>query len=396
VRITEVDLGMAVIGGNNQGDTQPIPLAIASMPAGGSRLAWLGNYERYGSSTENAVHVAQLDCSDARVGVTFSFEAYDFQDIAADATGGVVAVTRDAEGSGDQHCGDVNNLCRLPSDRPGCYDMYLARFDCSGSEQWATKLTSSNATNPPYTAAGGQNHSIWWYQHHTRIASDGTNYAAYFCDAITVQNGSCVDIHQGDRMQVVGPSGALVDHPDDFNGGCSHSWNTRIVWDDRSGNFVMVCATDNPAAGQHRIARPAPYRTVWPSPGPDGSLSMGDLVTAEGGGYWITASAGGSLHLLHFTDAMADDDIPLGSADFSHLVPYGQSHMIVAWASGGSITAQVRNRGDGSAVGPEFSIGVPDHRYQAFKAFPDGSVAFPAQGTSGQSVRIARVMPCEG
>jgi hypothetical protein len=39
---------------------------------------------------------------------------------------------------------------------------------------------------------------------------------------------------------------------------------------------------------------------------------------------------------------------------------------------------------------------VPDHRYQAMKSFPDGSVAFPAQGTNSQSVRIARVLPCEG
>ena len=158
----------------------------------------------------------------------------------------------------------------------------------------------------------------------------------------------------------------------------------------------MVCATDNPRAGEHRIARPAPYRTVWPSPGPDGSLSLGDLVLAKGGGYWITASAGGNLHLLHFNDALYDQDIPLGSSGFSHLAAYGPNHMIAAWESGTSIAAEVRDAQSGALVGSRFTINVTDHRYQAMKSFPDGSVAYPAQGSSNQSVKIARVLPCSG
>jgi hypothetical protein len=396
VRITDVELPTTVIDNGREGDTQPVPMAIAPMPNGGSRLAWLESFSNYGSSTATRVHVAELDCDDHLVGTPFSFEAYDFTDIAADADGGVVLLTRDAQGAEAQHCGDVNNLCRLPSDRPGCYDMYLVRFDNAGNEVWATKLTSASATNEPYTANDGANHFIWWYQHRGRIAYDGTNYAAYFCDAITVRNGSCVDIHQGDRMKVVDPGGSLLSGHNSFDGGCSHSWNVRMVWDPRASEFVMLCATDNPRAGEHRIARPAPYRTVWPSPGPDGSLSLGDLVMAGGGGYWITASAGGNLHLLHFTDGMYDQDIPLGAADFSHLVAYGANHMIAMWESGSSLAAEVRNAGDGSIVGSRFTIDVEDHRYQHFEAFPDGSAAYPAQGSSDRSIRIARVLPCSG
>ena len=69
---------------------------------------------------------------------------------------------------------------------------------------------------------------IWWYQHHGRIAYDGENYASYFCEAISVSEGGCINIHEGDRMQVVGPSGSVLDGHDSFQGGCSHSWNTRI------------------------------------------------------------------------------------------------------------------------------------------------------------------------
>jgi hypothetical protein len=36
---------------------------------------------------------------------------------------------------------------------------------------------------------------------------------------------------------------------------------------------------------------------------------------------------------------------------------------------------------------------VRDHDYLAFKAYADGSVAYPAAGSSSTSIRIARVMP---
>jgi hypothetical protein len=36
---------------------------------------------------------------------------------------------------------------------------------------------------------------------------------------------------------------------------------------------------------------------------------------------------------------------------------------------------------------------VKDHDYQAFKAYPDGSAAYPAAGSGSTSIRIARVMP---
>lgn len=36
---------------------------------------------------------------------------------------------------------------------------------------------------------------------------------------------------------------------------------------------------------------------------------------------------------------------------------------------------------------------MKDHSYQAFKAYPDGSAAYPAAGGTTTSIRIARVMP---
>jgi hypothetical protein len=153
----------------------------------------------------------------------------------------------------------------------------------------------------------------------------------------------------------------------------------------------MVCVTDN----QNRVARPAPYRTIMETP-EIGTASVGDLVLATGSGYWVSVSHEGSMRLLRFDEAEPDQDIEIAPTDFSHLVAYGDNNMIIAWESGSGMSAAVRSRADGSAVSDEFEIDVTDHRYQAFKAFPDGSAAYTGRGASNDSARIARVMPCEG
>ena len=58
------------------------------------------------------------------------------------------------------------------------------------------------------------------------------------------------------------------------------------------------------------------------------------------------------------------------------------------------MAAQVRDAATGETVGSEFMIDVEDHNYLAFKAYPDGSAAYPAAGDTPTSVKIARVLPC--
>ena len=60
------------------------------------------------------------------------------------------------------------------------------------------------------------------------------------------------------------------------------------------------------------------------------------------------------------------------------------------------MAAEVRDAQTGALVGSRFTINVTDHKYQAMKAYPDGSVAYPAQGPNNTTVRIARVLPCSG
>jgi hypothetical protein len=371
VKVTDVNVGVKVTGYGSEGDTDPLPMAIAATPSGGSWLAWLG--------TDKRVYLGRLDCDDKLVGTPSSFAGIDLQDVQADANGGVLLLTR----PGDCHTGPLCGGSSSP-----CNTMWMVRFDNSGKQVWERQVTNLSS------GLGGYDNGarfVWWYQHHGRLAYDGANYAAYFGVAITVQNGSCVDIHEGDRMQVVSSSGALLSGHDSFAVGCSHSWTTRIAWDSRTSHFAMVCATDNNC----RIAQPNPYRTVA-SGTCDGTLFGGDLVLASTAGYWTAWSQGGQVRLEHFKTGAADNTIRTSArSSHPHLVGYGTGRMLLAWESGSAIAAQVFDAGTGKAVGSQFTIGVRDHSYQAFKAYGDGSVAYPAAGSGTTSIRVARVMPLQ-
>jgi hypothetical protein len=373
VKVTEVKLGVRVTGYGREGDTEPLPMAIAATPAGGSWLAWRG--------TDSKVYLGKLGCDDKLIGKPASFAGIDLQDVQADSTGGVLLLTRRGSCGTGPLCGGASSPCNT---------MHMIRFDNSGKQVWERQVTNLTASRKGYDDGA---RFVWWYQHHGRLASDGKNYAAYFGVAITVKNGKCVDVHEGDRMQVVNAKGALVPgHRDSFQVGCSHSWTSRIVWDPRTSRFVTVCATDNAC----RIAQPNPYRTVAAG-ACDGTLFGGDLVLAKTAGYWTAWSQGGQVRLDHFRAGKSDRTVRTGAkSGHPHLVSYGAGRMLLAWASGSAISAQAYDSGTGKAVGAKVTVKVRDHDYQAFKAYRDGSVAYPAAGVTATSIKIARVLPMRG
>ena len=442
VRISEIDVGVTYAYNevdNNGASLGLTPLAISPIPGGGARLAFLGK----GDST---VHVVTLDASDQVTGTAVSIPGYDFQDIYADANGGVMLIGRTAMGStSNNNCGNINNLCGLVANYPtaaSCYDMYLVRFDGT-TETWATKLTDTTATSPAYmtgATASGDTIFIWSeYAHNGRIAFDGANYAGYFGVAISVSQacvGSStlttgVNIHQGDRMKVVSGSGALQSTPG-FSIGCSHSGYERVIYDPTAKKFVPVCKNDAPTGSKSgRIALAPNTSTIDPI---DLSYSdLGNVLDAGGGGYWIvssdiragqTANSNGlaDVHLLHIASTSMltpDKDIPLVSDTKNdrapHLAAYGASQVLAAWEEStatGDLSQSDKNRQmyiqvlDGTSgaapagstatsAGPLLlSPNVLGSRYQDFRAFPDGSVAYPAPGSTGTKIKILRVLPC--
>jgi hypothetical protein len=410
VRITEVDVGATVV--SNEDEAGLMPIALSPMPGGGSRLAWMGS--------DSKVHITTLDVNDAVTGAPFALPAKDFGDLYADDKGGVLLLTRDAQGGGTLNCGDPTNLCGTPPSPPiACYDMYMVRFDGS-AESWATKLTDSSAALPPYSTSktGAAVKMIWWYAHHGRIVSDGTNFAGYFGTAESISQNGCINIHQGDRMKVVNPAGAI--QSGGFDWGCSHSGYERILWDDAQKKYLTVCKNDLPTSGESgKIAFAPSASAIYPV---DLYYSnVGNLVAGANGGYWLTVSNSrtgqpankdglADVHLLHFTTSTPDRDVVLASDTglndrAPHLAAWGNTRMIAAWetsTAAGDLDPNDKNRklyvqavdGTlGSVHSTPLLVNVKGNRYQDFKSYPDGSVAYAAPGTAPTKIQILRVLP---
>jgi hypothetical protein len=421
VRITEVDVGTTVV--SNEDEAALKPIVIAPMMTSGSRVAFMGS--------DMMIHIVQLDAADAIAGAMTSLAGFDFGAMQADDAGGAVLLTRAAHGNGDKHCGTLSNLCGSAASLPAqysCFDMYLVRFDGT-AETWATQLTQSTDARPPYLNSPTDMQStvfIWeTYAHHGRIAFDGTNYAAYYGAAISVTQAcvnadsalaNAVNIHQGDEMRIVDPTGMLVKSGNSFDWGCSHSGFERVLWDPTARQFIPVCKTDN----NNRIAIAPKYATVLPL---DLSYAdVGNLVNASSGGYWLTvsnlqtgqpANARGlaQVLLLHFSTGMADKNLTIANDSAlnqraPHLAAYGPGRMLAAWESStatGDLSVrdkarkfhlQVLDAATGAVEGPPLALAFTGNRYQDLVAFPDGSVAFTAPGSSATKIKIMRVLPC--
>ncbi|KAE8975737.1 hypothetical protein PR002_g25516 [Phytophthora rubi] len=215
------------------------------------------------------------------------------------------------------NCGNPTNMCGSPPNPAvPCYDMYMVRYDGT-SEKWATKLTSSSASLPPYSSGktGPDVYMIWWYAHHGRIVYDGTNWAAYFGAAISTSEGGCINIHQSDRMKVVNPSGTITDSRDSFDWGFSHSGYERITYDERSKSFASICKTDS----NNRLMPPNNWdATIYPVN--LAAADLGDIVpdsVATSNKYCSAVSNGdgdnAKVHLIHYDlKSKASEDIVLG------------------------------------------------------------------------------------
>ncbi|CAI5733770.1 unnamed protein product [Peronospora destructor] len=407
VRITEVDVSDVV--DYNEDEAALKLVAIASLPSGGSRIAF--------QSGDNVI-VRELDANDDLVSSSTAVKVplHDFADIYADKNGFVLLGTRDAEGGGTLNCGDPTNLCGVAPNPPvACYDMYLVRYD-GMKEKWATKLTSSSSSLPPYSSSKtGENvYMIWWYQHHGRIASDGTNWATYFGAAISTSEGGCINVHQGDRMKVVDPSGTIIPHKESFDWGCSHSGYERITYDNRTKSYVMICKTDN----GNRIMPPNDWdSTIYPVD--LAAANLGDIVLDSdplSKKYWATVSNGNGdnaeVHLIHFAmNAEASEDITLGGTDANerapHLASIGNGGMLAVWegsSSGGDLAedgvrtmyAQVLDASTGKTISSKVTVdkSVVGNRFQALKTFPDGSVAYLSKGKKDTSLQVVRFFGC--
>jgi hypothetical protein len=136
------------------------------------------------------------------------------------------------------------------------------------------------------------------------------------------------------------------------------------------------------------------------------------------------------VHLVHTTTGMFDRDMIIASDTglndrAPHLAPYGTNRMLAAWETStktdhlvgpcfgttcGALQldtsrkmyVQSLNATTGAAEGPAYNVvdgtaQVVGSRFQDFRAYPDGSVAYaaPAQNTATSKIKIVRVLACQ-
>jgi hypothetical protein len=197
---------------------------------------------------------------------------------------------------------------------------------------------------------------------------------------------------------------------------------------------VTVCKNDAPTGGKSgRLAFAPNTTTIYPV---DLNYSnLGNVLMGGGGGYWIISSDIRSgqpansngladVHLLHVAGtsgsaATPDKDINLVSNTQNdrvpHLAAYGGAQMLAAWeestatgdlsqnAAGRQMWIQILDATTGmppagattASAGPlKLTPNVLGSRYQDFRAYPDGSAAYPAPGSSTTKIKILRVLPC--
>jgi hypothetical protein len=241
------------------------------------------------------------------------------------------------------------------------------------------------------------------YPHRGRIAFDGANYAAYYGVSISLWE-NCVDparratgvnIHQGDRFTVVDSGGTRLDQQGtEFS--CSHSFWQRLVWDPAAARFISVCMTDN----DNRLSLGADlsYATIRPLD-EFWQVTVGGLTLHPDGSYWLNASDGesvgsenGDVFLLRFGVA---GETPTLIAGWSVSDTTGSSARFLDNRPR-QLHVQVRDRTTGAAVGDALAVDVSTNAYQDFRVFADGSVAYPAAGDTSTSVKILRILPCDG
>jgi len=346
---------------------------------------------------DSKVHITALTDDNKINGNSIAISCNDFSDMFAHNDGGVLMLTR-AKKSGSE------SLLNYPPEKPiPCYGMYLVKFNNSGKEIWSKEITN---TKLPYTDNAI---FVWWYAHHGRIAFSGSNYAAYYGCAISV-NG---DIHQGDRQTIVSSNGTIKSGG--WNWGCSHSGYELVIWDKYKKRFASICKTDNNDRIMYNVSQTIKGIDLWYS-------NLGSPVPDKKGGYWLVVSdrqngqpakqdGYADVHLVHFNpNGKTDKDIIIaGKKDLNerapHLSAFGEDQLLASWestTSKGDIRQSDSNRkffiqsfniSSGKAISKALQVNIRGNRYQDLVSFPDGSAAFVSKGSSITKIKIARFYP---
>ncbi len=268
--------------------------------------------------------------------------------------------------------------------------MLLSGFDPSGRSLFETAVVGGGDH--------GTNGAKWirreWGDY-GRLAFAGGRYAVSFGHA---QNWGSRGEHQGDLFRFYDGRGDRVSGAGQFEWGCSHSLDLRIVYDGSA--FRQVCLSDcYPTKAIYLDVR-ARRLVVHEEPsgncaGRSGARLGG--VAALGSTIWVafvSPEAPGSerVGLVAVEGGRAAEPIWVGDGVHVQLAPYGEG-LVLGWQAGdGYLLAELD--ASGSIVrGPEM-VSVSSQQQTDFAVYGNGDVGWSwASGSSELSVARLRACP---
>ena len=358
VIVTSIDVSPASVAvGSSGGFSENKPVMLSPLADGTSKVAWTD-----GAGT---VHITPLDANDPRAG--------DDTTLAGDEVRGFVAL-------------DVGAVLLLRRDD----SMVLVQLDGHGNELSEQVLAGDNS----HGHVGDQWIDSW--SHEGRLATSGSEYAAYFGLTQLWDSGN----HQGDALHYLDASGNPTGGG--WSWGCSHSLDVRMAYSGATPG--PVCLSDcYPGKGIYFDH----YTEVFADPSGNcagsSDTTLGGLVPVSGG------------FLLTFTSPVgrASDDValirigasgspgapvwltdtPTVDESAAHLAPYGPDYLVSWVGSGGTQIAVVEVAGTllEGPVTTDARVGDRDD----IVGHADGDAGWAFAWGGGGELKVVRVLYCE-
>ena len=215
-----------------------------------------------------------------------------------------------------------------------------------------------------------------------------------------------------------------------FSFGCSHSAYERVIWDPTAKKYVAICENDAPTGGLSGRIAIAPNTTTTSTPKTSPTRTLGNVLAIRPRRRLLghhhqharrcrpprrrpsptscsCTSRPARPARQHHRRQRLGPQRPRASPRLASAItacsPRGRRRPRPAIFSRATLPrklyVQALNASTGAPEGTHFnaSPGVLGSRYQDFRSFPDGSVAYPSPSSTAAAntkIKIARVMPC--
>lgn len=276
----------------------------------------------------------------------------------------------------------------------------LAGYDAGGEHRFDKVLVGDNN----HSKAGDKWVDSWG--HEGRLAWGDNSYSAYFGHT---QEFGANGKHQGDLIWMFDRQGNQLTgrgsaSKPEWDWGCSHSLDLRLVYSPEAEAFGPVCLSDCYPSKSMLFRHQAGVIQAEPSGDCSGGSEgqLGGLVARDNGFAFSFASKNGrrsyDIGLVSITvDAAISKPIWLTDStnvqeEAPHMADYGDDYLL-GWREGSRLRLAVYSRDGDLVEGPASTTAAIDDR-DDFQLTPGGDVVWAARNSLNTGIEIFRMPPC--